>query len=762
MITSSNIKSKSKKRPLPSSQKNDLSNQLCEACQLPLRVYSCGNANANVNVNATNGGSIDESNVRVDVPTVNIDSSSDSNSNICSSEMTRQITDNYSSLTVNMNLDTAAIASLPLHDIINGSGTTTLLQSDKAKPNPPHPPIVNHNNSIKHRHQDAIITCSNMFGEVKCCKSSQISDASPHYHFACIEKIIQPKSKLYSDICQYIQEREDDSKRKRLKKTLAKANAKGGKLVCQPGTMPNKIAWAPHYTGNATSSTGSYSESLHSNTSSGRNTPTNKKLSMKNPFICSMCDMQGSAQYLAEYFYNFRSEKCGYYKDEEAVDPIRPASSFGDDDSLGMEREHGFVKYLMSRQEKDVLGMPYKPTEVSLHRIRNILQHTRGTQTKSAFDFSTLTATHLIGQPVRLFCNISNSYHTGRIIDARQISEMESSRLKTISKRKDIDTKNDTNVKPPTSAFDLPPGILLDKQIGQTQYLVRFRARADGRKVAVQQWLYLEEHPIMVGVNIVWAKLSGQIQDVIESVTISPENLAGKGTVCTLKNDLSVHLKVAETTLERRRKLKQAKSKFRPAQIFLRTALEMMHVDDINMDSVGHPHAHDASTVNAPHSKSKAANNENTNINASMALKGAKPNAVALFFGKRYHCIRVNVANKSDIPAAATSAAKTPFFATPSVNTNRKKRNVENEATMDAAQKEANHKAEVEKQMEHEISILGKTFDDLSVVDFHSPPPEFKEYLQVLKGYDDMLVHTTMCALLEEEEQRRILERHKR
>jgi hypothetical protein len=81
---------------------------------------------------------------------------------------------------------------------------------------------------------------------------------------------------------------------------------------------------------------------------------------------------------------------------------------------------------------------------------------------------------------------------------------------------------------------------------------------------------------------------------------------------------------------------------------------------------------------------------------------------------------------------------------------------------MDAAQKEANHKAEVEKQMEHEISILGKTFDDLSVVDFHSPPPEFKEYLQVLKGYDDMLVHTTMCALLEEEEQRRILERHKR
>jgi len=716
MITSSNKKSKSKKRPLHLLEKNDPSNQLCGACQLPLvRVYgnAVAKAKASSSISTSNGGSNDQCNARMDAATVNLDGNVNA--------MTRQVTDNSTS--------------------------------------------------------HAIITCSNMFEEVKCCKSSQTSDASPHYHFSCIEKKIHPKSKLYSDVCQYIQEQDDESKRKRLKKTFtnANANAKGGDLMYQPGTMPNKIPLVGQkhvnasLTGSTTSSTGSYStnESLHSNTSSGRNTPTYKRSLMKNPFVCGMCDMQGSAQYLAEYFYNFRSEKCGYYRDEEAVDPIRPISDLGDDDigSSGMAREHGFVKYLMTRQEDYVIGKPHKSTEVSMHCIRNILQHTRDGQTKSSFDFSTLNASHLIGQPVRLFCNISKSYHTGRIIDARQINEMESSRLKKISQEKYIHTKDDKHVKRSavaSSASDSPQDIFLDEQIGQAQYLVRFRARAEGRKVAVQQWLYLEEHPIMVGVNIVWAKLSGHVKDKVEPEGMSPEKNGKKGSGCTSKNDLSVDVAAAETTLERRRRLKQAKSRFRPAQIFLRTALEMMHVDDIHVNSIGDDD--DTSIVNAPHSKSKVTNNGDMNMSA-LTLNGAKPNAVALFFGKRYQCIRVNLADQKCKPAAM--AAKKPFVAAPSMNMDMNmdmELNIEKEGvekkSIDETQKESNDKSEAEKRMEYEISILGKTFDDLSVVDFHCPPIEFREYLQVLKGYDDYLVHTTTCALLEEEEQRRVLMGH--
>lgn len=833
MKTASNKTSKHKKpkRPLNSVENgvNDLSNLLCGACQLPLH--------KTVSQEDPNAGLVAAVKENTICPTQTTRTLSNAHKSQ-SSQIPRQVSDDSASLTSNTtptpvttttnNITTAShnnatsnTASASQSHDANG-GTTMLLQPANSNSNPPRPPIMNHNNSTKrHYHLDTIITCSNMFVEVKCCNAPQTPHASPHYHFSCLEKIIHPKSKHYNNICQYIQEREEDSKRKeedlkrkRLKKQHA-GNLKKGGIVYHPGIMPDKIPWPAgqkhhnaNLTGSTSSSIGSYSinESLDSNTSSGRNTPTYRKTLMKNPFICNVCDMQGSTQYLGEYFYNFRSVKCGFYQDEEAVDPINPVAfsnsnpvldgsgtckidHYHDHDS-GMVRENGFVKYLMSKEEGFDVGMPHTPTEVSIDRIRAILQYTHDrasydcnidanhsddaiknkNQTAQSFDFSTLNGFHLIGQPIRLFCAISNSYHTGRIIDARQIDEMESSRLKKHSRQKYIRKNNNINsnekkknakslANPITnSATDSPDDMLLDKEIGRTQYLVRFRASCEGRKVALQQWLYLEEHPIMVGVNIVWAKV--HIQDENESTSLPPVETKGTRTVCSLKNDLSVDVEVAKTTLERRRRLKQANSKFRPAQIFLRTALEMMHVDDINV--VSEPGS-ETSIVNASHCSSDVANNGDTHM---LALNGAsKPsmqslNAVALLFGKQYQCIRIDLTDKKrkSAPAIAVKPSATVHCASASsVNTDKE---CTEKKSIGETEDGKNIKSGTEKRMEYEISILEKTFDDISAVDFHHPPADFKEHLQVLRGYDDSLVNATTCALLEEEEQKRVLIGH--
>ena len=100
----------------------------------------------------------------------------------------------------------------------------------------------------------------------------------------------------------------------------------------------------------------------------------------------------------------------------------------------------------------------------------------------------------------------------------------------------------------------------LDKEIGRIQYLVRFRSGREGRKSTVHQWIFLEEHPVMVGVAVVWANVdrNGSVQD---SNLSAPHPTAGPNRARLMR--------------------KEIKSNFRPAQIFVRSALEMVPVREI-------------------------------------------------------------------------------------------------------------------------------------------------------------------------------------
>jgi len=601
--------------------------------------------------------------------------------------------------------------------------------------------------------QNIILTCSNMSGQVKCCRSAKSNGFSPRYHFGCIQKIIPQRSKMYRDICNYVQEVEEVNTCKKIKvenmtsypvKLQQKESVnplqslrRMDKMLPRDGsqiTLPDKVPLDKF---------GRHSSDMNSsNENSGPSTVGMTKRLPKNPFLCEMCDIQGSSQYLSEYFVNFRKLKQQFYGDDEAVDAIHPISFSslpnGDDkvDDELMVQDTGFVKYLMEKDQELNPQVSYKPTELTAARIHHILQCTSKNmeQTKSSTivgNSRPITPYSLIGQPIRLFCNVSNSYHTGRIIDARDTESIDTSRMKssTIQKymRKKSTSKSSSKIK--KQNYSSP--VKLDRDIASTQYLVRFRARIDGRKSAVHQWLYLEEHPLMVGVNIVWAKLQEDNHQTSndDASKVFPMSQSCSDECLPVKcGDLSSVAEIAESDIVKLRRLKRSRAKFYPGQIFLRTALEMMHIDDIN-PSLG----------TFPPSKVHAScGNSLENVRS---LQSNVLNVIVLIFYSSYKCVCLNLGSEIGLMTCDTQDKNVSNY-------------YERSRTVCAA------KQGEKSDIAYTVSVLEQPFDHLPVADFLCPPPDLKEYLEVLKAYDECLVHAIVSACCEEEEQRRLVQWH--
>lgn len=285
------------------------------------------------------------------------------------------------------------------------------------------------------------------------------------------------------------------------------------------------------------------------------------KKTIPNPYLCDYCNVQGSEQYLYEYFMNFRKHKKLFYDDDEAIDSIPPIGNIYDssNDELsdkGKVLERGFVTHAMNIQDKNTL---MKQTELTLKNIRHILRNVSYKSGVSPMEGYTLTQDCLLGQPLLLYCNITQSYHMGRIIDSRIIDASYQERLKDHNKIfKSSDSSN--------ADIDSAERLHIDFSLGVTQYLVRFRAGIDGRKVALHQWLFLEEHAVMVGVAAVWIKVS---------TTSDAKNEDGRMSSDTSSTDQRDFTSV---TAPPQTLSKKNKSMFRPANIYIRTVMEMNNI----------------------------------------------------------------------------------------------------------------------------------------------------------------------------------------
>ena len=559
----------------------------------------------------------------------------------------------------------------------------------------------------------SLVSCVNV--ETFSCKSSSSEGASPHFHFACLD--VPKKSKASWDIRQYTSFKEQ--RRKDEEQSNGKGKTKNGVHHKQFDKDKDKGPFnAPSVpsTANLEDGRSKVISPLHSDIGDvDMNGGNNNKEPIINPFLCPLCDVLGTSKYLLEYFQNFRALKSAFFGDDECVENLQPVGCIETEktscnsltpieDYRGVANEHGFVKHLMLKQSEAEL--PHKETELTMGRIIDIyngVSHGDGGM-KANFDIENINATYLIGQPIRLFCNITDSYHTGRIIDSRIMGPSDLARLNPGTMRrmnqgnnsegggKRLESNSNSTRGLSSTGEEASHGIKLDRDIGRTLYLVRFRSNIEGRKIALQQWIYLEEHPVMVGVAIVWAKINQET-----GPQKSNEGKATSKQSSTTPDKKRSFVERKRDSPDKKRHIMKSRSKFRPAQFFVRTALEMMHVDELNCKKT---------------------------TNGSKSI-----DAIVFFFSYKHRYARISLKISPSSKAFSSSSTRS----TASID----------KASLEAASPE---------------SILTHSFEDLDVADFHDPPQKLAQYLQLLKAYDNTIAYSTASACMEEEEQRRIIE----
>jgi PHD-finger len=200
-------------------------------------------------------------------------------------------------------------------------------------------------------------------------------------------------------------------------------------------------------------------------------------------WLCQDCSPDGSTASLIQYLESSDQAKQHY---------LSTVAS-------GKKSHHSYVEHLL-RLDMAALGarrgdqlLPESELEKSamIHSLalcdaNHSLARTRGGNERRA----SLPPSELIGKPVRLFLIKLNEpkYHTGRIVDYREVSNVETRSSSTFSPHKG------------TSPVASPST--------NTEFLVRFPAGIDYRKTSHHHWIVLEEHAVSLASTMVWARIS--------------------------------------------------------------------------------------------------------------------------------------------------------------------------------------------------------------------------------------------------------------
>ena len=327
------------------------------------------------------------------------------------------------------------------------------------------------------------------------------------------------------------------------------------------------------------------------------------------------------------------------------------------------------------------------------------------------------------------------------------------------------------------SSSSLGRNILLDKDIGRTQYLIRFRAGVEGRKLAVHEWIFLEEHSIMVSISLAWVNLD----------LLGNQQHAKEGSKhCTYVAQATDTVRPKQSSL----KNKEIKTQFRPIQLFVRTALERgAAVDELTFTT----------TANQPTSAEG---------NASSLFQSTPPMKIfGLFFGKMYHCAMINIgckevvvedtheavvknthevesiapyskrkdrrSKKSIIMGKVSSALEScvnGLFASTKQNLSLLPSPTKYEQKM--GEEESSVACEEKKECEYHgdkkelttgigSGVLDNVEFDFIMADFINPPQLLKSHLEIGVASEEHLNVVLSLAVMEAEEQRRIRNQYK-
>lgn len=341
-------------------------------------------------------------------------------------------------------------------------------------------------------------------------------------------------------------------------------------------------------------------------------------------YLCPYCDVEGTSHYLIEYFEAYRRSKTKFCMDQEAVDRVAPATDLG----------RKFIEHVISKASSNHLepgkGLPQGKSkilspsklmgignggkipaaagtssglskeevalqtisEIQLPHVRRLLSGiARGNDGSATSEDVPLDPTFFVGQPIKLYSPIEDAYHVGRIVDWRSVLSTTKSGGEVEDKGSSSPQTGAEEDEPPKKKTKKPKGKGKSKQdkqanrneasptttihsssassgankfdsaVGRTQFLVRFRAGIDGRKIPVHQWMFLEEHAVAVGVGLVWANPSGQTGDKVGTSNGASDNTQKASNVKVFA---------------------KPRMHYRPAQVVVRSILEMLPVKKLN------------------------------------------------------------------------------------------------------------------------------------------------------------------------------------
>lgn len=324
-----------------------------------------------------------------------------------------------------------------------------------------------------------VITCSNYIKEPKSCQTMVLNKErqssarsfsskrkkqttkngkhlllleSPHFHLCC--STVPCNSQLYSNL-QFDLDKKQESVAN--KKSAPSSN-----------NSPASTSPIPPFN-NHTGTNGKITTNISINNSAKTTVAT-----AASTFLCPACDIKGTSMYLYEYFSNHHKLKCQFFSDDEAILSVQPVGcvKIADDACAtanrgptqsnqtnntnktnteltisGMGEDNGYVKYLLDRKKQQQLPDStlmcsnkssqqfYKKTELRLDFIQNILDQIPSSSPSKQYNKrhdvdnhndanamrcgATIDSKWLAGQPIRLFCDTSNTYYTGRYVDSR-------------------------------------------------------------------------------------------------------------------------------------------------------------------------------------------------------------------------------------------------------------------------------------------------------------------------------------------------------
>lgn len=202
-------------------------------------------------------------------------------------------------------------------------------------------------------------------------------------------------------------------------------------------------------------------------------------------FFCVDCDPEGTTSCLKKYFDSSEDARCEFMSSRDYVEQqikiqledLEEEEDTSSDPQNGSSSIDGFVGF----NGQPIFSELDKLEELHAAAMDDSIWREESDRDDKARKVTRFGPEFFIGKIFKIYCPNDNSYHTGRIIDWRSA------------------------IPPGTDPKQLPKLFSGKGRIASSEFLVRFPAGCNGRKVTLLKWIILEEHSCAISTDLIYA-----------------------------------------------------------------------------------------------------------------------------------------------------------------------------------------------------------------------------------------------------------------